>query len=288
MINVPVIELNVTDHCNLCCEDCDHAAGIIPQNVIMPEECLRDLSGLANALHARELNIVGGEPLLHPQLTNVLDACRQSCVADAIILWTNGLLLDEMSPESWQQIDGIVVSIYPSVLYPKDITNLQPLLDKYSIWLKKRHCPEFVRGNTTREITNRRLLQYIYDTCTEAHYFEGHTIRDGRYFKCVQAAYASTRLAAYGIAFDNVANDGVRIIGNWNLEKDIRDYLSSQVPLMACRYCFGDIGRWHPHRQRNSPPAIDPVDIDIKELISDDLMLPECFFNAEDDSKDME
>jgi len=286
MINTPAIELNVTDHCNLCCENCDHAAGIIPQKAIRSEECLRDLSGLASVLHARELKIVGGEPLLHPELGNVLKACRQSGTADTIILWTNGLLLDKMTPDAWQQIDGIVVSVYPSVAYPKDVTNVRPLLDKYSVWLRKRYCPEFVQGNTTREITNRRLVQYIYDTCTEAHYFEGHTIRDGRYFKCVQAAYASMRLAAYGVAFDNVADDSVRILDNCNLERDIRNYLNSQLPLMACRYCLGDTGRWHTHRQRNSPLTIDPVDMDIRKLINNDVILPECFFN--DNTRDME
>jgi len=282
MIHIPAIELNVTEHCNLRCQDCDHASGIIPPRNISATECSRDLSTLAGVLHARELKVVGGEPLLHPQLACILHACRESGVADSAVLWTNGLLLGTLPPQAWREIDGIVISIYPSVSYDTDFADLQPLVDKHGVWLHKRRCPEFMWGTTTRKIANSALVQHIYDTCSEAHYFGGHTVRAGRYFKCVQAAYASTRLAAHGIAFDNAAEDGIRIADNPDLEEDLREYLRRRDALMACRYCLGDIGRWHRHRQSSGSQQLrERLTANMRDLISDDVLLPTCFFQRE-------
>lgn len=279
MIHIPAIELNVTEHCNLRCQDCDHASGIIPPRNMSITECSRDLSTLACVLHARELKIVGGEPLLHPRLARILHACRESGIADSVVLWTNGLLLGTLPPKAWREIDGIVVSIYPSVSYDTDFSALQPLVDKHGVWLHKRRCPEFMCGTTAQPIGNSALVQHIYDTCSEAHYFEGHTVRAGRYFKCVQAAYASTRLAAHGIAFDNAAEDGIRIVDSPDLEEYLRDYLRRRDPLMACRYCLGDIGRWHRHRQASgSQQLCELPTADMRSLVSDDVLLPTCYF----------
>ena len=95
-ISVPAIEVNVVEHCNLACANCDHSAAFMPRYEVAPKDCARVLTTLSSALHAHELRIIGGEPLLHPRLAGVARACRSSGVADFLVLWTNGLLLDKI------------------------------------------------------------------------------------------------------------------------------------------------------------------------------------------------
>lgn len=282
-VRVAAVELNVTEHCNLACEHCDHSTGIVPQHEVDPAECATVMGTLAQALHATELRIIGGEPLLHPHLADVLLACRNSHVADYIVLWTNGLLLDHASEDVWRQIDGVVWSTYPGLRYKADRSDLQPLLDRHSVWLLKRYCPEFSLCNTTAELYDGRLIQFIYRTCSQPLANSCHTIRNGRYFKCVQSAFAESRLAAYGVVFNNQAVDGVQILGNPCLRHDLQVYLANDAPLMACSYCLGDIGRRYPYRQLQRPRVLRRHKAKVRELLSSDVMLPSSWLQDEPD-----
>ncbi|MFF2008332.1 4Fe-4S cluster-binding domain-containing protein [Streptomyces sp. NPDC058195] len=53
----------------------------------------RDLTRLAKSYRSANVKILGGEPLLHPGLTDLIREVRESAVTDKIILATNGLLL---------------------------------------------------------------------------------------------------------------------------------------------------------------------------------------------------
>ncbi len=278
-IHIPALEINIVEHCNLRCRHCDHSSPLLPPFFLSPEDCHRELSILSGVLHARELKVVGGEPLLHSALPEVLSACRESGISDTIILWTNGLLLLAMASDAWEKIDGIVISMYPGIRHPFKWCEIQPLLDKHSVWLQKRQCPQFMQSTVNHPLSNNSLVQHIYDTCSEAHYFAGHTVRSGRYFKCVQAAYAESRLKYHGVSFLN-DTDGVMIDDRLYLREDICEYLACPKPLAACRYCLGDLGKWHPHRQMLSS-EVGSTENALPGAIDDGWLLPQRLMTGE-------
>lgn len=281
-VSVPAIELNVVEHCNLRCKNCDHSSPLLPPRILSPQECSEVLSALDMSLHARELKIIGGEPLLHPDLTSVLSACRDSGISDQITLWTNGLLLSSISKQACSIIDGIIVSIYPGIQHPYEWSDIQSVLDAHSVWLHKRHCHKFMKSNLIKPIKNESLIQHIFNTCSEARYNQCHTVRNGRYFKCVQAAYATSRLAASNIEFNN-DKDGISIYRNSSLGGDLISYLADNHPLLACRYCIGDLGRWLPHKQLSVSDE-NQCEETLCGCLSDDCMLP--FSLLQDDLED--
>jgi len=101
------VEYNLTEHCNLRCRGCGHASPLLPEKFASLAAFRADLEALAEAFHSDELRIVGGEPLLHPQLLDFLREARRINVADRIVLYTNGVLLYKASVELWQLVDEI-------------------------------------------------------------------------------------------------------------------------------------------------------------------------------------
>ncbi len=91
------VEVNVSHHCNLSCRGCAHLSPVMAKQYASPEQILRDLSVLAKHMQADHVRLLGGEPLLHPRLTEVIAAARQSALAGRIRVVTNGILLWRMT-----------------------------------------------------------------------------------------------------------------------------------------------------------------------------------------------
>ena len=107
-------EINIVEHCNLRCRACTHLSPVLPKHFVDPGALCADLTALARSYHADVLKILGGEPLLHPNLPDVMRAARESQVADKLEIWTNGLLLPRMERVVWEMVDGVRISLYPA------------------------------------------------------------------------------------------------------------------------------------------------------------------------------
>ena len=88
-------EYHVVDHCNLNCAGCAHAAPLADVVFRTPEAFEHDCRLLSKFITHAGIQILGGEPLLHPQL---LDFCK---IADKyferVEVITNGILLPKLS-----------------------------------------------------------------------------------------------------------------------------------------------------------------------------------------------
>lgn len=91
----PKLEVHITEHCNLNCRMCSHFSPLAPETYLSLDEYTRDLTRLKE-LYQNDLfhfRILGGEPLLHPQILQFLRAAREIFEDTRIELLTNGLLL---------------------------------------------------------------------------------------------------------------------------------------------------------------------------------------------------
>ena len=89
-------EIQLCDRCNLDCAYCSHLSPISQPVRIgldtLAEECHR----LAK-IGFDEVNLMGGEPLLHPQVIEAIQLTRSILPDIKLIVSTNGLLLPRMS-----------------------------------------------------------------------------------------------------------------------------------------------------------------------------------------------
>lgn len=250
----PAIEYNIIEHCNLKCAFCDHASHIATRKkMITPEQFEKDLGILAKVLHVNELKILGGEPLLHPQLLELLRIARESRIAEQIILITNGLLLDIIPEAIFQAIDGMWISVYPSTMFRLKSKKLQDLADKHNFWIWKKWTPFFVRNQLSRKINDDFMVRLIYKNCSYVNYYGCNTAYDGRFYKCPQSLFMEQRLANVGIDFHNTESDSIAITDSPGLRDELNHFLTGTEPLLACAYCLGSIGRYIRHRRAKNP-----------------------------------
>jgi len=92
------LEINVSLGCNLKCEYCSHL-GRFMKGVIPWEEIKHWFQSWNQKILPDCVRIMGGEPLLHPDLEMILRETKEYWPDSSMELITNGLLLHKSSPE---------------------------------------------------------------------------------------------------------------------------------------------------------------------------------------------
>jgi organic radical activating enzyme len=247
MLVMPTIEYNIVEHCNLTCAHCDHASPYMPRNHIPAEVIGKDLARLAEAARFGELKLVGGEPLLHPDLLAVLKVCKSTHVAHKMTLATNGLLLHKLGDDALGLIDQLWISIYPDVKIRADQAELRRRCAQARTRVYFVHMDRFRKTISGKRNDDRELLEKIYRSCPLRQFNWCHTLRQGKYFVCSPASFIEhlfrdERIDPYS------RTSGLDIYASQDLRADLKSYLTNTTPLSACRNCLGGVGRRERHR----------------------------------------
>jgi hypothetical protein len=112
------IELHLVDHCNMNCKGCGHFSPLADEWFADLEEYSRDMLQLQKLFSTiKTIRLMGGEPLLHPQVESFLYSTRACFPKADIRIVTNGILLHDMANTFWEACRsysiGIDVTVYP-------------------------------------------------------------------------------------------------------------------------------------------------------------------------------
>jgi hypothetical protein len=115
---LPYFEYHLVDHCNLNCKGCSHFSPIREKKFADLNEYRSDLSQLQGLFsNVRKIELLGGEPLLHPKVTDFLHLSRFFFPKADIGITTNGILLAKMSEDFWNTCRvcsiHILYTVYP-------------------------------------------------------------------------------------------------------------------------------------------------------------------------------
>ena len=102
------ILFEVTTKCNLKCAHCNASAGPSTGHHVPTEEFLSLLERLHNH-GTRDVELTGGEPLLHPDFQEIFTFCVETF--EKVVVATNGLLMDEDTAEEFAKHTNVVVQI---------------------------------------------------------------------------------------------------------------------------------------------------------------------------------
>jgi hypothetical protein len=236
-------EINVVEHCNLSCRSCSHVSPAFRRTVLDPAALEHDLSLLAEHYNVGTVRLLGGEPLLHPDLPAIVEAVRRSGIGQKICVVTNGLLLPRMSRALWEAVDVVELSSYPgSELGPDDLDRCREEADATGTRLDVIRVQMFRESYSEVGTDDAGLIGQIYQTCIIAHVWRCHTVANGAFYKCPQSYFLPKLLGA------DLGMDGVTI-DEPDLGRRLRAYLASPEPLAACRNCLGSAGRRFAHEQ---------------------------------------
>ena len=104
------IAYHLVDHCNLNCAGCNHFSPLAEERYASLELFEKNIKRLVELINVPILNLMGGEPLLHPQIEDFIKVARKY-VSDKIFIWTNGILLNSMTDTFWKTVEAYNIDI---------------------------------------------------------------------------------------------------------------------------------------------------------------------------------
>lgn len=160
------LDLKLTNECNGACPFCIEAKGYSPKDTASAEK----LAETINAQNIQTVLILGGEPLLYPDIVKLLSLIRKDI---NIVLTTNGsLLTPDLASAMTPYIKGMNISIHHSTSAKhKELTKIEFNSDTL---YKSIHA---FGANKIR--INCNLVKGYVDTCSEAEAMCGMVRRLG-------------------------------------------------------------------------------------------------------------
>ena len=105
----------LVEHCNLRCCGCDHFAPLAEQEFADLDAFENDFARLSYLVDgkAEKIGLMGGEPLLHPQVKDFLYIARRHFRKTKIRIVTNGVLLLNKKEDFWKACrdNNIIVEV---------------------------------------------------------------------------------------------------------------------------------------------------------------------------------
>jgi organic radical activating enzyme len=260
MVISDLVELNVVDQCNLSCRSCSHQSPISRNRFLQPGTIERDLRRLSACYRAGTLRLLGGEPLLHPRLAEILHAARASGIARDVRLVTNGILLPRADETLWEALSTVEISSYPGRSLDEDgRRRVLAAARRWNVRIVGRTYRHFRESYSLHACADPELVTRVYRTCQIAHVWGCHNVHEGHFYMCPQA-----HVLARGQR--PPSGDGIPLVGP-ELGSRLVAYLTSAQPLTGCARCLGSVGRLFEHEYLPRRNWEAPQDRPIEDLV---------------------
>lgn len=118
--SIHYFEVPITDNCNLNCKGCLFASNMTSGiEHVEFADLERDAKRMSELFYdVPWIRILGGEPLMHPQIVEILKCYRRYFPDSEVDLCTNGLLLPKMEKSFWDCVKENRISIHVSGYKP--------------------------------------------------------------------------------------------------------------------------------------------------------------------------
>jgi len=232
-----LLDVDIARHCNLNCAGCNVFSPLVDEAIFTDRAIFSsDMERLSSLLHANlaTLEIMGGEPLLNPQVDTYLHIARNYFVSADICLVTNGLLLMEMPEGFWKACRENAISIQVTrYLTGYNYNNLRELAHSYGVKF------DFFGISVDKTSWNIALDPSGKQDATESFcncYYANKCARlnNGKLATCPVILNIDYFNSKFGTEMRTCSDDYIDIYKAKN-ENDILDFLCSPVPF--CRFC---------------------------------------------------
>ncbi len=242
-LKLETLELNIVSTCNLKCRSCSHFAPIAKSEFLDPVHLEAQLEFLVKNFRFKQIRLLGGEPLLHPDLIGIIRMIQDSHITERIVLVTNGLLLStKTNGFLWDALDEIVISEYPKHILPDEERDmLNEIAIQYNVDLLYLDCAEFRESYSEIGTEDKNLIQRIYNTCDVVWNWKCYTLVDYYLYRCPQSYFIPKYLKTGFM-------DGIEITTDPSIRGRVLEHLNSPEPSKSCQYCLGTSGKTFPHQ----------------------------------------
>lgn len=229
------LEIHLADHCNINCKSCNHyspLSGISFLDFKTFKSNISQLKGLR-----LNFRLLGGEPLLNPNIENFIILLREYFANSKIEILTNGILLQEkktncLSPTFFNTCRKNEVSILITK-YPIPI-NYEKIIEKLTLEnIRSEVFGDHINkdGFFSFKLKNKKQNKSKnFNRCNEICL----QLKDNKIFGCAQAAYIDILNKKFNSNFKITKEDYLEIDKIKNLRTLIK-FRSKAKPF--CGYC---------------------------------------------------
>ena len=139
------VEMHIMDACNLNCRGCTHFAPLFPKDIPDYSSRIEDVKTIAGKIdYIHNFYIMGGEPLLNPELDRYVVNIRKLFPHTRLYVVTNGLLIPKMKSELLYTIkeNRVILSVSEYMPTKKIKSSINNILNKYGIMYEYRPYDE--------------------------------------------------------------------------------------------------------------------------------------------------
>lgn len=228
----------LAEHCNLNCRGCDHFAPIAKPQFADFTSLAMDFARLSVLFDGRadEILLMGGEPLLHPEIEKFMVMARKNFQKAKIEIATNGVLLLKQPESFWEICRENNISINVTK-YPISL-DFKAMEEKSAIYGVKYHY----YGATDKVV--KTLFQHklsmtktqdawtSYLLCGRAN--DCIYLQDGRLYTCTVAPTVRHFDKQFGTNLFNAVENSIDIYAAKSAQ-EIMEFLAKPIPF--CSYC---------------------------------------------------
>jgi len=233
---LPYVELHVMDSCNLNCVGCTHFSALFDEEIPDTERRIGDIEKLKSIFHnIFVIALLGGEPLLNPNVCEYLDRIRTLLPDTEIQLVTNGLRIPYIEDAFFKCVKNNNVTLCISEYKPTS-----SILDVILTRVQKFDLDYSIRSYDIKQKFNKPLSlspksiypkKCISDGCVE--------VCDGKIARCPSLMFISKMNEVFGV---ELPSDGILDIDEISDAKSALEVLNREVPL--CKHCIQNEIEW--------------------------------------------
>ncbi len=226
-------DVNLVDHCNMKCKGCLRFSNLVTEPKYADfNQMINDWKRIKELFWGVErIKLMGGEPMLSPDLCQYIVAAREIFPDADIMVTTNALLINEKCGELFDTMKKshcfFDISLYEPM--SKRITEVEKLLTNEGVW----YVVNDSKGDFYKVMskTPDYDADKMYEVCVAKNC---HHLRNGKISVCSRPQYAHIVNERYGT---NIPTDA----GVWDIYApgmdawELDDKLSSSFE--ACKYC---------------------------------------------------
>lgn len=234
--------VSVAEHCNLNCKNCGHHSPLAEKEYLDVAEYERDCARLSELFDSevKYIRLMGGEPLLHPRLTEIMRITREAFRVGKIRIVTNGVLLPSMGEDFWNACRDYRITLSPTE-YPikVDYDMWRTYAETYGVLYDDMGLANLDEESDVKlmhrsliDPTGRYIVEHNYYHCPWAN--NCLQLRHGRLYTCYQAANVHHLKKYFDLDIHLSERNGVDIYA----VKDAYELMTKvNRPIPFCQYC---------------------------------------------------
>lgn len=231
------LEFVLTDHCNLNCKGCTHYSPLAPKEFEDIDTLSKSMMHLGQiAGHKiRRAYLIGGEPLLYPQLTEAMAALRLAFPKARLYIFTNGIALPGMKTAFWNACRRlhytIAVTRYPIRFdYDAAIELCNKEKVECEVFGDRSMADSFFRFTLDPEGRQNPRMSHF-----KCYNFGCLSVMGNKLYPCSISACVKHLNNACGTSFTHTPADWLNVSDITSV-KEIKNLRNRPVPF--CRYCI--------------------------------------------------